>query len=149
MKGLLSEFRDFISKGNVLGLAIGVMMGTAFNSIINSLINDILMPIIGRITSGVSFESWYIPLDGNTYESFAAAKAASAPMITIGNFISAVINFLIVALVLFFILRAASNVEKAVTKEEKKEAEEAAPVVSDDVKLLTEIRDLLVKQEKS
>ena len=76
MKQLFEEFKTFISKGNVLGLAIGIIIGGAFNDIVNSLINDVIMPVIGRLLSGVSFDSWYIPLDGNTYESFAAAKAA-------------------------------------------------------------------------
>ena len=88
MKKFFEEFKTFISKGNVLGLAIGIIIGGAFNDIVNSLINDVIMPVIGRLLSGVSFESWYIPLDGKTYASFAEAKAASAPMITIGNFIS-------------------------------------------------------------
>lgn len=149
MKQLIEEFKTFISKGNVLGLAIGIIIGGAFNDIVNSLINDVIMPVIGRLLSGVSFDSWYIPLDGNTYESFAAAKAASAPMITIGNFISAVINFFIIALVLFFIMKAANKAtEKAAALAKKKEEEEAAAPAepSEEVKLLTEIRDALAKK---
>lgn len=147
MKKIWSEFYEFIAKGNVVGLAIGLMMGAAFNSIITSLINDILMPIISVITSGISFEQWYIPLDGNSYESFTAAQASGAPLMTVGNFISAVINFLIVALVLFFLLKgmtAAMNATKK--KEEEAPAEETPAEPSEDVKLLTEIRDLLAKK---
>ena len=145
MKQLIEEFKTFISKGNVLGLAIGIIIGGAFNDIVNSLINDVIMPVIGRLLSGVSFDSWYIPLDGNTYESFAAAKAASAPMITIGNFISAVINFFIIAIVLFFIMKGANKaMEVAKKKEEEAAAAPAEP--SEEVKLLTEIRDALAKK---
>ncbi len=147
MKNLFEEFKAFISKGNVLGLAIGIIIGNSFNAIVNSLINDVIMPIIGRLCSGIAFDSWYIPLDGNTYESFVAAKAASAPMITIGNFISAIINFFIVALVLFFIMKAASKA-MALTKKKEEEKPAEAPVVSDEVKLLTEIRDMLKAQSK-
>ena len=78
MKKFFEEFKTFISKGNVLSLAIGIIIGGAFNEIVNSLINDVIMPVIGRLTSGVSFDSWYIPLNGQTYDSFAAAKAADA-----------------------------------------------------------------------
>lgn len=147
MKKFFDEFKTFISKGNVLSLAIGIIIGGAFNDIVNSLINDVIMPVIGRITSGVSFDTWYIPLDGNTYESFAAAKAAGAPMITIGNFISAVINFLIVALVLFFIMKAANKATALAAKkaeEEKKEEPPAEP--SEEVKLLTEILNEMKKK---
>ena len=105
MKKMWSEFYEFISKGNVVGLAVGLMMGAAFNNIINSMINDILMPVISVITSGISFDQWFIALNGQTYENLAAAQAAGAPLITIGNFISAIINFLIVALVLFFLMK--------------------------------------------
>ncbi len=141
MKNLIEEFKTFISKGNVLGLAIGIIIGGAFNDIVNSLINDVIMPVLGRVLSSVSFDSWYIPLDGKTYDSFAAAKAASAPMITIGNFISAVINFFIIALVLFFIMKAANKA----TEIAKKKEEEAPAEPSEEVKLLTEIRDALKK----
>lgn len=147
MKKIWSEFYEFIAKGNIVGLAIGLMMGAAFNSIITSLINDILMPIISVITSGISFEQWYIPLDGNSYESFTAAQASGAPLMTVGNFISAVINFLIVALVLFFLLKGMTAAMNATKKsEEKAKAEEAPAEPSEDVKLLTEIRDLLAKK---
>lgn len=145
MKKMWSEFYEFISKGNVVGLAVGLMMGAAFNSIINSMINDILMPVISVITSGISFDQWFIALNGQTYENLAAAQAAGAPLITIGNFISAIINFLIVALVLFFLMKGMTTAMNAAKK--KEEAKEEAPAEpSEDVKLLTEIRDLLAKK---
>ena len=108
------------------------------------MINDVIMPVIGRLLSGVSFSNWYIPLTTEKYDSFAAAQAAGAPMITIGNFISAVINFFIIALVLFFIMKAANKAAEVASKKEEEEA--AAEEPSEEVKLLTEIRDALAKK---
>ena len=147
MKKLLDEFKTFISKGNVLGLAIGIIIGGAFNDIVNSLINDVIMPIIGRILSNVSFTNWYIPLNGEKYDSFAAAQAAGAPMITIGNFISAVINFFIIALVLFFIMKAANKATEMASKKAEEEAAAEPAEPSEEVKLLTEIRDALAAKK--
>ncbi len=150
MKKLFEEFKTFISKGNVLGLAIGIIIGGAFNDIVNSLVNDVIMPIIGRILSGVSFNEWYIPLSSERYNSFAEAQAAGQPMITIGNFISAVINFFVIALVLFFIMKAANKATDLAKKkaDEEAAAKEAAPAEpSEEVKLLTEIRDALAAKK--
>lgn len=153
MHKFMEEFKEFLSKGNVLGLAIGIIMGNSFNGIVNSLINDVFMPVLGLLLSGVSFESWYIPLNGQTYDSFAAAKAANAPMITIGNFISAVINFLVVALILFLIMKGVNKAEDMSKQLLKQKADEQAltpePEPSDEVKLLTQIRDALVKKPES
>ncbi len=142
MKKMFSEFYEFISKGNVIGLAIGVMMGAAFGAIVNSLVADIFMPIISRLLSGVSFQDWFIPLDGQAYPTLKAAQDAAAPVIAIGNFFGAVINFLMIALILFFIMRAMT---KAMEMRKKKE-EEAPAAPSDEVKLLGEIRDLLANK---
>ena len=144
MKKWAEEFKTFISKGNVLGLAVGIIIGGAFNDIVNSLVNDVIMPILGRLLSGVSFNDWYIPLTTEKYDSFAAAQAAGAPMITIGNFISAVINFFIIALVLFFIMKAANKAAELTSKKAEEEAAAEPPAEpSDEVKLLTEIRDMM------
>ena len=83
MKKLWSEFYEFIAKGNVIGLAVGLMMGAAFNSIITSMIDDILMPIISVITSGISFNQWFIALNGQSYETLALAQEAGAPIMTV------------------------------------------------------------------
>ena len=149
MKKWMEEFKAFISKGNVLGLAIGIIIGGAFNDIVNSLVNDVIMPVIGRLLSGVSFSDWYIPLTSERYNSFAEAQAAGAPMITIGNFISAVINFFVIALVLFFIMKAANKASELASKKEKEEeaAAAAAAEPSEEVKLLTEIRDAIAAKK--
>lgn len=147
MKKLFEEFKTFISKGNVLGLAIGIIIGGAFNDIVNSLVNDVIMPIIGRILSGVSFNEWYIPLSAERYNSFAEAQAAGQPMITIGNFISAVLNFFVIALVLFFIMKAANKATDLAKKKAEEEAAAAPAEPSEEVKLLTEIRDALAAKK--
>ena len=104
-KGFLHEFKDFAMKGNILDLAIGMIIGSAFTSIVNSLVNDIIMPIIGRLTGGLDFSEWFVSLDGTKYASLAEAQAAGAAILTYGNFITAIINFLLVALAIFIVFK--------------------------------------------
>jgi large conductance mechanosensitive channel len=101
----MKEFKEFAMKGNVVDLAIGMIVGSAFTSIINSLVKDIISPLIGVLTGGLDFSQLYIPLDGNTYESLTVAQEAGAAVLTYGNFITAVVNFLIVALVIFIVFK--------------------------------------------
>ncbi|MGW8251151.1 MAG: large-conductance mechanosensitive channel protein MscL [Anaerolineales bacterium] len=124
---MLKEFREFALKGNVLDLAIGFVMGAAFTAIVNSMVDDIIMPLIGVILGGMDF----------TALAFTVGNA----QVTYGNFIQAVINFLIIAFVLFLIVRSINRFEK------KEEEAPAPPEPSAEEKLLTEIRDLL--KEKS
>ena len=126
-KGILKEFKDFISRGNVVDLAIGVIIGAAFGKIVSSLVDDILMPIIGAAFGGLNFTSLAIRV-GDAY-------------ITYGNFLQNVVDFLIVAVCIFFIVKTLNKFKK---KEEPKEEE--APKKSDEVLLLEEIRDLLKKK---
>ena len=102
---MLKEFKEFAMRGNVLDLAVGVIIGAAFGKIVASLVDDVLMPPIGRIVGKVDFSSLFISLDGRTFDSLAAAKAAGAPTLNYGLFINAVINFLIVAFVVFLVVR--------------------------------------------
>lgn len=102
---MIKEFREFVMRGNVLDLAVGVIIGAAFGAIVTSLVNDILMPPIGLILGGVDFSSLFIDLSGDGYATLAEAQAAAAPTINYGNFIQAVINFLIIAFVIFLIIR--------------------------------------------
>ena len=139
---MFKEFKEFISRGNVMDLAVGVIIGGAFQSIINSLVNDVIMPVITLITGGIDFSNWFIALDGSKYETLAAAQEAGASTLNYGVFITAVINFLLMALVIFFIVKAMNKLAEKNKKEEK----EAAPVKSDEVKLLEEIRNLLKKK---
>lgn len=115
------EFKSFILRGNVLDLAIAVIIGGAFGAIITSLVKDIIMPPIGLLMARVDFANLFVPLDGNRYESLTAAQEAGAATINYGLFINTLINFLIVALVIFLIIRAANRLIP------KKEEAPAAP----------------------
>lgn len=109
---MLEEFKKFAMRSNVIDLAIGVIIGTAIGKIITSLVNDILMPPIGRIMGNVDFSSLQISLTGKTYPSLAAAKAAGAPTINYGLFLNTIIDFLIVAFVLFMVIRFLNRLNK-------------------------------------
>ena len=135
---MIKEFKEFISRGNVMDLAVGVIIGGAFQAIINSLVKDIIMPVISLITGGIDFTNWFVSLDGTKYETLEAAQEAGAATLNYGVFITAIINFLLMALVIFFIVKFMNKLaEKAKKKEEKKEEAPAEP--SEEVKLLREI----------
>ncbi len=110
---MLKEFRTFIMKGNVIDLAVAVIIGAAFGAIVTSLVNDIIMPIIGQLLGKVNFTDLFINLSGGSYTSLAAAKAAGAATINYGVFINAIINFLIIAFVIFLIVRQINRLKKA------------------------------------
>jgi large conductance mechanosensitive channel len=112
-----NEFKKFIMRGNVVDLAVGIVIGTAFIAIVNSLVNDIIMPPIGLLLGQINFSDLFINLSGKPYASLAAAKAAGAPTINYGLFINAVINFLIVALVVFLIIKAINRMQRPVVPE--------------------------------
>lgn len=137
---MLKEFREFIARGNVVDLAVGLIMGAAFGAIVNSLVNDIIMPPIGMLLGGVDFSSLLIPLDGKTYASLKAAQDAGVPVIAWGQFLQVVINFLIISVAIFFLVKAVNRIYQ-----QPKPAPAAPP---DDVVLLTEIRDLLKAQRE-
>jgi large conductance mechanosensitive channel len=109
---MLKEFRDFAVRGNVVDLAIGVIMGGAFGKIVTSFVNDILMPPIGLLLGGVNFADLFIALDGNRYESVEAAKTAGAATINYGLFLNTVIDFIIVAFVIFLLVRSINRMHK-------------------------------------
>ena len=146
MKKFIQEFKEFINKGNVLGLAVGVIIGGAFSTITTSLTNDVIMPIVSIFLGGVDFSSMSIVLP--TF--FAVAEDAAPNTLNYGSFISAVINFLILALVVFCIVKTVNAaMEKAKKKEEEAPpAPPAPPEPSAEEKLLTEIRDLLKENRK-
>ena len=119
-KGLFTEFKEFAMQGNVLDLAIGMIIGSAFTSIVNSLVNDMLMPLISWATGGLDFSEWFIALNGEKYASLAEAQEAGAAIFAYGNFITAVVNFILVALAIFIVFK------KILTAHKKEEAQEAA-----------------------
>jgi len=102
---MLSEFKTFIMRGNVVDLAVGVIIGAAFGTIVTSLVNDVLMPPIGRLLGGVDFKDFFISLSGQSFPTLAAAKAAGAPTINYGAFLNSVINFVIVAFAVFLLVQ--------------------------------------------
>ena len=136
-KGLIAEFKEFISRGNVVDMAVGVIIGGAFTQIVNSLVNDVIMPAIGYIIGGISFSDFKIVLAEATEETAEAA-------IYYGNFIQMVINFLLIAVVVFTMVKVINRFHR---KKEVVVIEEPAPAPepSAEEKLLTEIRDLLKK----
>ena len=119
-KGMIQEFKEFIARGSVMDMAVGVIIGGAFKAIIDSLVGDIVMPLIGKLTGGMDFTNLYVALDGNSYESYAAAKEAGAAVIGYGAFITAIINFLLMAFVIFMVV-------KSINKMHKKKEEPEAP----------------------
>ena len=139
---MLQEFKEFAVKGNVMDLAVGVIIGAAFGKIVDSLVKDMIMPIVGRVFGGLDFSNWFVALGAPpagysgpmTYE---ALTKAGVPLFAYGNFITIVIYFIILAWIIFIMVKWINRL--------KKEAPAAAPAEPEDVKLLREIRDALKK----
>lgn len=126
---MLNEFRKFISRGNVLDLAVAVIIGGAFGAIVNSLVDDILMPIVGVVIGGIDFSGLSINV--------------GQAQVLYGNFIQAIVNFLVIAAAMFFVMRTYNQLQK------QEELDPPPPKVSDEVKVLTEIRDILIEDRGS
>ncbi|WFU84773.1 large conductance mechanosensitive channel protein MscL [Bradyrhizobium sp. CIAT3101] len=137
---MLKEFRDFAMKGNVVDLAVAVIIGAAFGAIVTSMVNDIIMPIIGAITGGLDFSNYFVGLSSKVTEHNLADAKKQGAVLAYGSFFTLVVNFAIVAFVLFMVIRTMNQFKR---KEEVKPAEPPKP--SAEVVLLTEIRDLLKK----
>ncbi len=127
MKNLLKELKEFIMRGNVMDMAIGIVIGLAFGKIITSLVNDIIMPPIGFLLGNLDFSNLFVNLSGGKFDSLAAAEATGAPLIKYGVFINTVIDFLIVAIAIFFIIKLVNSMQR---KSRKSEAE-AAPTTKE------------------
>jgi large conductance mechanosensitive channel len=148
---MFKEFKDFIARGNVMDMAVGIIMGAAFTAIVNSMVGDLIMPVIGLLTAGVDFADQYIALSAGSLPSLMdaqtvglkAAQDAGATVITYGIFINAVINFLIISIVVFMLVKGVNKLKKMAEEEQKAAAPSAPPA---DVVLLSEIRDLLAKK---
>lgn len=137
---MLKEFKEFVARGNVMDLAVGVIIGGAFGLIVKSLVDDIIMPVVGAVTGGLDFSNFFLPLSsGVTATSLAAAREQGA-VFAYGSFFTVVINFLILAWIIFLMVKAVNRMRASLEKE--KAAEPAAPPPQD-IQLLTEIRDLL------
>lgn len=139
---MFKEFKEFAMRGNVIDMAVGIIIGAAFGRIVTSFVNDVVMPPIGLLMGNLDFSSLFINLSGTDYASLAAAEEAGAPVIKYGLFVNNVLDFVIVAFVIFLVIRAMNRM--------KKQAEAAPPPAppepSSEEKLLTEIRDVLREQ---
>ena len=144
MKKLLNEFKEFAMRGNVLDMAVGVVIGTAFGKITTSLVNDVFMPLIGLIIGGIDLGQLNIVLKPETVN--AAGETVAAVTLGIGTFLSTIIDFILVAFVIFLMVKAINQFHKLGKKKEEDEPEEEPAPTSEE--LLTEIRDLLKEQQK-
>jgi len=135
---VLDEFKKFAMRGNVVDMAVGIIIGAAFGKIVSSGVNDIIMPPIGKLMGGVDFSGLFINLGDGEFETLAAAQEAGAATLNYGNFLQVSLDFIIVAFAVFMLIKGINSMKK---KEEEKPAEPPKP--SDEVVLLTEIRDAL------
>jgi large conductance mechanosensitive channel len=139
---MASEFREFAVKGNVIDLAVGVIIGAAFGKIVSSLVDDLVMPVVGRIFGGLNFADYFIalaPIPANTPMTLEAVRKAGVPVLAWGNFVTIAINFLILAFIIFLMVKQINRL--------KREAPPAAPAAPpEDVVLLREIRDSLARR---
>jgi large conductance mechanosensitive channel len=136
---MIKEFKDFIAKGNVMDLAVGIIIGAAFTAIVNSLVGDLINPVIGLILGGVNFSDMFVDLSGTSPASFAAAKESGAAVFAYGAFITAIINFLIIAFVVFMLVKAVNKLKGPAP------VETPAPAGPTEVDLL---KDILVALKK-
>jgi large conductance mechanosensitive channel len=141
---MLKEFRDFAIKGNVVDLAIGVIIGAAFGKIVDSLVNDIIMPVVGAVTGGLDFSNHFLPLSNAVTAPVLAEARKQGAVLAWGSFLTIVLNFLIVAFVLFLVVRGITMLRRNVLHEQE-EKEAAAPPPRQEV-LLEQIRDLLAQR---
>ena len=135
---MLKEFREFALRGNMVDLAIGVIIGAAFGGLVNSVVNDLIMPVVGLITGGIDFSNMFVQLAGAPQANLAAARQAGATL-AYGNFVTLLINFLIIAWVLFIVVKAMNRLKR------KPIPPAEAPPPSRQEVLLAEIRDLLAR----
>lgn len=144
---MIKEFKDFIARGNVMDMAVGIIIGAAFTAIVTSLVGDLINPIIGIITGGTDFSGHYVVLKGDAPEgaSLQAARDAGAAVFAYGAFLSAVINFLIIAFVVFLLVKGVNKIKEAAVREEREEMP-GAPAGPTQEELLSQIRDLLAER---
>ncbi len=139
--GMMKEFKAFALKGNVMDLAVGVIIGAAFGKIVTSLVDDIIMPVVGKIFGGFRFENFFLPLadvPAGTDNTLEAVRAAGVPVLAWGNFLTIVLNFIILAFIIFQMVKMMNRMQR-----QEAEAPAAPPPPPEDVVLLREIRDAL------
>lgn len=143
---MIREFRDFIAKGNVMDMAVGIIIGAAFTAIVTSMVDDLIQPVLGLITGGVDFSNKYVVLSGDIAPGtpLAAARDSGAAIWAYGSFVTAVLNFLIIAFVVFLLVKGVNRIKEAAMRKEAAEASAAGPSTE---ALLAEIRDLLASRQ--
>jgi large conductance mechanosensitive channel len=137
---MMQEFKEFAMRGNVVDLAVGVVIGGAFGKIVDSMVKDVIMPVVGKILGGVDFKQLYINLGDQAFDTLEAAEKAGAPLIKYGAFINTIVDFIIVAFVIFMVVKGMNKM-----KRQEEAAPAAPPAPPEDVLLLREIRDSLRK----
>ncbi|QIK40362.1 large conductance mechanosensitive channel protein MscL [Pontibrevibacter nitratireducens] len=140
---MLQEFKKFIAKGNVMDMAVGIIIGAAFTAIVQSVVKDLINPFVGLFTGGIDFTNLFVVLDGSEYASLVEAQEAGAAVFAYGSFINAVINFLIIAFVVFLLVKGVNRVKENMAKEEEEVM--PGPVGPTQEQLLIEIRDLMAR----
>ena len=141
---MLNEFKNFIAKGNVMDMAVGIIIGAAFTAIVTSLVGDLINPIIALFTGGIDFSGWFYVLGEETFPSIEAATEAGVPVFAVGKFVMAIINFMIVAFVVFMLVKMVNRIKEAAeAPAEEKPEEPAGPT---ELNILMEIRDAINKQ---
>lgn len=145
---MLREFKDFIAKGNVMDMAVGIIVGAAFTAIVKSLVDDIINPVVGLFLGGVDFTNLYIVLSGDVPAgaSLAEAREAGAAVLAYGSFIMAVINFLIIAFVVFLLVKQVNRIKEAAMRKEEEPQAEPEPAGPTELEVLLEIRDQLARR---
>jgi large conductance mechanosensitive channel len=138
---VVSEFKEFAMKGSVVDLAVGVIIGGAFGKIVDSLVSDMIMPVVGKLFGGLDFANYFIPLSGQTAQTLVEAKKTGA-VLAYGSFVTVAINFIILAFIIFMMVKAVNRMKQA---EAPAPAPAVEPPTSEDVLLLREIRDALKK----
>ena len=141
MANFIQEFKDFAMRGNVMDMAVGVIIGGAFGKIVSSLVDDVLMPLIGKLTGGVSFTDLFVNLGEGEFKTLAEAKEAGAAVLAYGQFLQNILDFLIIAFCIFLMIKGMNNLTK-----KKEEPAPEAPAGPTQEELLTEIRDQLAKK---
>ena len=143
----IDEFKKFIARGNVIDLAVGIVIGAAFTAIVQSLVKDVVNPLLGVVTGNLDFSNYFLALNGQVYETLAQAREAGAPVLAWGSFVTAIINFMIIAWAVFLLIKAVNKIEDLVDGDEDVGVEaKSKPLSVED--LLTQIRDEMRENRK-
>ena len=143
----IEEFKKFIARGNVIDLAVGIVIGAAFTAIVQSLVKDVVNPLLGVVTGNLDFSNYFLALNGQAYETLAQAREAGAPVLAWGSFVTAIINFMIIAWAVFLLIKAVNKIEDLVDGDEDVGVEaKSKPLSVED--LLTQIRDEMRENRK-